>query len=130
MEPKHYTVDKDSEKEICNILKETDTCFALDCNEVKECTHTGHGCAEWKRFAKRIYSEVVQPLESLLSQAKELSAENYLRYHDEKIKASALQRENERFKQENEKLSDLWRENERLEAENQKLKEALDRLLI
>jgi hypothetical protein len=47
-------------EQIERILAKTDTCFG-DCDNTKECSHTGHGCYLWKQYAKEIVEALSLP---------------------------------------------------------------------
>jgi hypothetical protein len=62
-------------EQIERILAKTDTCFG-DCDNTKECSHTGHGCYLWKQYAK----EIVEALDTGAKQREVLIHEHPLLY--------------------------------------------------
>jgi hypothetical protein len=62
-------------EQIERILAKTDTCFG-DCDNTKECSHTGHGCYLWKQYAK----EIVEALDTGAKQREVLIHEHSLLY--------------------------------------------------
>jgi hypothetical protein len=65
-------------EQIAKILQKTDTCFG-DCDTVKECSHTGHGCYLWKKYAEEIADVFMGVKESYLNEII-----NYIK-HDAEI---------------------------------------------
>ena len=66
---------------IYDLLKQSDTCFG-DCDTVKECTHTGHGCSLWMKYTDEIFSL----LEPYIKQQQEIAVEKALGIVINKIK--------------------------------------------
>ena len=64
---------------IYDLLKQSDTCFG-DCDTVKECTHTGHGCSLWMKYTDEIFSL----LEPYIKQQQEIAVEKALEMASEK----------------------------------------------
>jgi hypothetical protein len=58
------------------ILSKTDTCFG-DCDNVKECSHTGHGCYLWKQYANEIVEAIDAPAKEVEAISDSEEVESY-----------------------------------------------------